>query len=298
MIKAIFGYRIENGRPIINQREAKILQKLAEEYIGGTSLKTAAERLTAERAEYAPGKSDWNKNRVQRRLTDRTYLGDENYPPIIDRETFAQIQTVMQSRNTQTGCNRQEVFSSSVVPLLCGKCGHPTVRRYDVRWGEKTKHICTNPDCKAIYAVSDCDMRRMVGALLANTEQPQENPSEELLMAIRRLDNGIGHDLQSLDINAENLKNKILECAALKYAAIQSHSKESMDFSNESPCSRTFIREVKRRVSAVLLDGKGAVRLRLTDGRIIGKEGSEHDADNSHNTPKESSCDPADRIGG
>lgn len=133
------------------------------EYIQGTSLKAKAEELSEDKIEYAPGKYTWNKNRVQRILTDQRYLGTDQYPPIIEESTFQEVQQIMAERNTQKGCNRQEVFSSSVIPILCGKCGHPVIRRYDARWKNTTKHYCTNPTAKRSTAsqTKNCGIKQV-----------------------------------------------------------------------------------------------------------------------------------------
>lgn len=44
------------------------------------------------------------------------------------------------------------------------------------------------------------------------------------------------------------------------------------------PHSPVLIREIKKRVSAVMLDGTEEIRLQMTDGRVIGKE-NDHDTD-------------------
>ena len=92
------------------------------------------------------------------------------------------------------------------------------------------------------------------------------------MTAVRRLTNEIDHDLQGLDVDAETLKNKIFECAALQYAAIHIKRRESVDFTEMKPHSPVLIREIKKRVSAVMLDGTEEIRLQMTDGQVIGKE--------------------------
>jgi len=92
------------------------------------------------------------------------------------------------------------------------------------------------------------------------------------MTAVRRLTNEIDHDLQGLDVDAETLKNKIFECAALQYAALHIKRRESVDFTEMKPHSPILIREIKKRVSAVMLDGTEEIRLQMTDGQVIGKE--------------------------
>ena len=69
-----FGYTMENGRIEINRQQTETLRGIFAEYIQGTSLKAKAEELSEDKIEYAPGKYTWNKNRVQRILTDQRYL--------------------------------------------------------------------------------------------------------------------------------------------------------------------------------------------------------------------------------
>lgn len=276
-----FGYTMKNGETVICEVQFAIYKQAAADYIAGVSLKTKAEELTEKKVEYAPGKYNWNKNRVQRMLTDPTYLGTETHPPIIDRETFDKVQEIMQSRNTQKGHQREKVFSSSVVPILCGKCGSATNRRYDARWVNNTVHICTNPECRATYAIGDETLWDLVRVKITVSTEAGAEPSEDIVMSIRRLNNEIEHDLQSLDIDGESLKNKIFECAALQYAALHIKRRESVDFTKMEPHSPVLIRELKRWVSAVMLDGKEEIRLQMTDGQVIGKDESDHDTDSN-----------------
>ena len=273
-----FGYMMKNGETVICEVQIAVYRQAASDYIAGVSLKSKADELTEQKVEYAPGKYNWNKNRVQRMLTDPTYLGTETHPPIIDRETFDKVQEIMQSRNTQKGHQREKVFSSSVVPIICGKCGATTNRRYDARWVNNTVHICSNPECRATYAIGDEALWELVRIKIVAADETEVDPSEDIMKAICRLTNEIDRDLQGLDIDAETLKNKIFECAALQYAALHIKRRESVDFTEMKPHSPVLIREIKKRVSAVMLDGTEEIRLQMTDGQVIGKE-SDHDTD-------------------
>lgn len=267
-----FGYQMIKGQTVVNSVQSAIFLKAMSDYIIGTSLKQKAEELTEQKVEYAPGKSEWNKSRVQRMLTDTAYLGTEQYPAIVDKETFDKVQEIMKSRNTQKNLNRQEVFSSTIIPIKCGKCGCDTVRRYEPRTKiPKIMHTCTNPECKSQYRITDDELREKIKIGMTQATEKELLPSEETMQTIRRLDNEIERDLQCLDIDGETLKNKILECAALKYS-LCTRKRESMDYSKMNPCSQIFIKEIKRRVSAVYLDSNTEIWLRMTDGQIIGKE--------------------------
>lgn len=273
-----FGYQMIKGQTIVNNVQSAIILKAMSDYINGTSLKQKAIELTEQKVEYAPGKSEWNKNRVQRMLTDTAYLGTEQYPQIADKDTLDKVQEIMNSRNTQKNLNRQEVFSSVIVPIKCGKCGCETVRRYEPRTKiPKIMHTCTNPECKAQYRMTDDELREKIKCSMIATNEKELLPSEETMQTVRRLDNEIERDLQCLDIDGEALKNKIMECAALKYS-LCTRKRESMDYSKMNPCSPIFIKEIKRRVSAIYLDSNTQIWLRMTDGQIIGKDVNEYDS--------------------
>ena len=267
-----FGYMMKHGENVICEVQIAVYRQAAYDYIAGVSLKTKADELTERQVEYAPGKYNWNKNRVQRMLTDPTYLCTETHPPIIDRETFDKVQAIMKSRNTQKGHQREKVFSPSVVPIICGKCGASTNRRYDGRRANNTLHICTNPECKSTYAIEDEALWELVRIKIIGVDATEVEPSEEIMMAVHKLTNEIDHDLQWFDVDADTLKNKIFECAALQYAALHIKRRESVDFTEMKPHSPVLIREIKKRVSAVMLDGTEEIRLQMTDGRVIGKE--------------------------
>ena len=276
-----FGYQMIKGQTVVNSVQVAVFLKAMSDYIIGTSLKQKAEELTEQKVEYAPGKSEWNKSRVQRMLTDTAYLGTEQYPAIVDKETFDKVQEIMKSRNTQKNLNRQEVFSSTIIPIKCGKCGCDTVRRYEPRTKvPKIMHTCTNPECKSQYRITDDELREKIKIGMTQATEKELRPSEETMQTIRRLDNEIERDLQCLDIDGETLKNKILECAALKYS-LCTRKRESMDYSKINPFSQIFIKEIKRRVSAVYLDSNTEIWLKMTDGQIIGKDVDEHDSNSS-----------------
>lgn len=73
-----YGYRIINGKAIIDENKAERIKTLFQSYLAGDSLATAAKK--AEIAAYHAG--------IGRMLRNKHYLGDEYYPAIIDPDTF------------------------------------------------------------------------------------------------------------------------------------------------------------------------------------------------------------------
>lgn len=261
------GYIMENGKFSVEANNAEIVRRIYADYISGTSLKVIAGQLVAGNVEYAPGKMEWNKNRIHRILTDKRYLGTEQYPGIVELEIFEAAQRTMAERNTQKDCKRQEIFSSSVVPIFCGRCGHLTKRRYDNRRKNTTRHYCQNPECPAVYAIPDERLWEMVLCALSEGETEAVKPLADLRPDIMRLNNEIEREMRSSDIDGEALQRKIYECAALQYQSVATATMESMDATKVIPYSPFFIQEVKRRVSAVELTDDDHIRLKLTAGK-------------------------------
>lgn len=276
-----FGYKMINGKYVVNACQVEIINQSMEDYIGGKSLKQKAEELTELGIEYAIGKHQWNKNRVQRMLTDACYLGDDNYPQVVSEELFNVVKRVMQSRNTLKNFDREEAFSSTIVPIRCGKCGEKTRRRYvHKKESSQVIYYCQRPECRKSYIISNDSMRKMVRDRMSSASERVKLPSKEVNVEIQRLNNEIERDLCGQEIDVDTLKNKIFMCASLQYSTCIL-KRESKDYSHIDPCSPDFIREIKRRVSVIYLNADNEIWLKMTDGQIIGKEEMYYATDNS-----------------
>lgn len=73
-----YGYRIENGIAVIDEKQAQQVRGLFEGYISGLALTVAAERAGLKLFHGSAG----------RMLRNRKYLYDGYYPAIIDKATF------------------------------------------------------------------------------------------------------------------------------------------------------------------------------------------------------------------
>lgn len=78
-----YGYKIQDGAAVIDEKEADQVRALYSEYLSGLSLSSAAQKVGIKM--YHAG--------IRLLLQNKRYLGDEYYPPIIDRETFEQAET-------------------------------------------------------------------------------------------------------------------------------------------------------------------------------------------------------------
>ena len=85
--KLPFGYKMEFGRVVINPDEKTWVEYIFQQYTSGASFKELTDYLTQEGIPYESGKS-WNKNMIARILEDSRYIGQRDYPAIIDVNTF------------------------------------------------------------------------------------------------------------------------------------------------------------------------------------------------------------------
>ena len=88
-----FGYTIQNGRAVVNEKEAVKIKELFEAYLSGLSLAEAAKKAGIKRCHAS----------ITRMLTDRRYVEDKFYPPIISKDTFEKAQLERRRRAEALG---------------------------------------------------------------------------------------------------------------------------------------------------------------------------------------------------
>lgn len=90
-----FGYRIENGKAVIDEAAAAQVRDLYKNYLSGLSLTNAAK---------ASGLGLLHSG-AKRMMLNRHYLGDDFYPAIINPASFDAISAELSKRSTQLGRN-------------------------------------------------------------------------------------------------------------------------------------------------------------------------------------------------
>jgi len=88
-----YGYRIENGKAVVDETAVAQIKELYAGYLAGLSLKDAAKKA---------GVNCYHAT-VGRMLQNKHYLGDEFYPPIVDEDTFEKAGAEKQRRAERLG---------------------------------------------------------------------------------------------------------------------------------------------------------------------------------------------------
>ena len=102
------GYDIQNGRVVINEEEAEQVRQLFTGYLFGLSFQGAAE---------VAGLNGVNASQAKKMMHNRRYLGDENYPEIIDKETFEAAETERLRREKILGRDHLQKRQAPVFPV-------------------------------------------------------------------------------------------------------------------------------------------------------------------------------------
>jgi hypothetical protein len=88
-----YGYRIEDGKAVVDEIASKQVNELFSGYLAGLSLKDAAKQAGI----------DCYHATASKMLQNKHYLGDEFYPPIIDEETFEKARLEKRKRAEKLG---------------------------------------------------------------------------------------------------------------------------------------------------------------------------------------------------
>lgn len=143
------GYKIVDGKVIIEDEKAAVIKKIFEDYQNGLSLHAIAKELTATGVLNANNKPNWNHGSVGKILQNIKYVGDDFYPSMIDKETFESVQKRRKKKEEELGrtlqpnsMKNQNLFSSK---LICGECSD-VYRKYIEHAGRPSEK--SNWKCK------------------------------------------------------------------------------------------------------------------------------------------------------
>ena len=104
-----YGYRIENGKAVIDEEAAGKVKTLYVAYLSGASFQAAADE-SGIKVQHCGAK---------RILSNRHYLGDDFYPPIIDQEPFDKAESEKQRRAEALGrLNRKKEKTAPQIPTI------------------------------------------------------------------------------------------------------------------------------------------------------------------------------------
>ena len=275
-----YGYKMVMGKIVVNDTENKILQKIFNDYANGSTYKRIATELTEKKIQYALYSYNWNSSRIKRIIEDERYLGNEIYPKLIDKELFDRANN-MKRMNTK---NTVGIITSDIKPFVysvrCGECYSPLPHITD----RKSKHpetwkckICDN--CSHIIVKQlISEVTDILHIIIAdpNLIENQISTTNQNGLDIVRMENDIQRKLDQIDVDSNELKDLILECASQKYTSNSTtlHITERLKAELQKTSSLSaFSIDLYNRIATSTLIGKDeAVSLMLKNGQVIGKD--------------------------
>lgn len=243
--KLPFGYKMEQGRVVVDTGEATWVKHLFEQYNLGVSIRSLTNVMHNSSVPY-DGDRQWNINMVARILADERYIGQGGYPAILDDNVF---HTAMEKRNKKAPA----VQKTEAQKLLRRKCGCRI-----------TPHI----EHEVLY---------LLNTLAGNPERivmpkPPNTKNQRLDVLKSELD----EILACLPVGEEKAREKVLQIAAAMYEAIDPREYETLRmrklFSAEAPRSELDASLIDAVISAVLVGGNGKVRIKLKNDQTMERE--------------------------
>ena len=276
-----FGYAITDGINILHPHEASCVQRIFTMYKEGDSFLGIAMTLAKEGAEFQPGRSDWNKNRIKRILEDSRYLGNKGYPEIIDAESFIKVQTIIKEKRNNPA-NKAEAPFHLPCPIMCG-CGGKMARRCAPnRKASQQVWTCQNPVCKRIVSINDdtllAGITQLLNQLIAvpNIIGPAKPGLPERPMEIMRRENEVSRLLDAPGGDNAEIRAAILSLAVGKYTHIGSQTTVShlirAEFEQQTPLFSFSPELVKCTVAMLMFDDADMPGLVLKNEQHIWRE--------------------------
>lgn len=205
--KILYGYHIAHGELTIREEERITVQNVFTTYLAGSSYQALAEQLNTDNIPFSQESPLWNKHKIKRMLENPRYTGNDGYPPIIDQDTFRQVQEKIAEKTKgqlphrtkadrlwpklHSGCCQARLLRTGgpgshtgQVRLRCSACGNTLVVGKEELLAQTARQLAVHekPVCRP-YAPS-AEAVRLANAIDRALEQPGDG--KEALSSILR----------------------------------------------------------------------------------------------------------------
>jgi hypothetical protein len=282
-----YGYRMVNGKFETNPDESAVVTGIFISYIEGKSFGIIAKLLCDCEVQFATGKKDWNKNRVKRILEDTRYMGEGDYPLIIEKDIYEKVQDIKK----QKSCSGNRSGFRLPCSVICGNCSSRMIRVHNARLKVSEAWKCANPECAHRVATCDQDVKQSIitilnklirNPLLFRSNDPQDTALEsERAPEMLRLQREIDNMLCAVDIDKERLKNLIYSLSVERYKSMDNtpYISEMLrtEFEKSDPLFSFNEMIFSKTVKNIKFGSDGELRLVLKNGVEIGRSNRNED---------------------
>lgn len=291
-----FGYTMRDGRTIIDHDEADVIRQIFDTYLQGASLKEIAESLTLQKIPYTEKTAAWDKARIARILENANYIGEGEYDPIIDEDTYECALAAKAARQRRTLEPENEGIQLIRNRVKCAQCGASMVRRLSSKLPIRESWLCSNEECGIRVRISDGDLlakiQMGINRIIENTNLliPRQMEKTEDSPIIRQMQEQINTELCRQNPSEELILEKISGIASRLYEESQGKEQIAAQLARK----RVALMEPKKSfqcdyftdlITYFLLDADGQVILHTKTNQRIGAEkhgSSENSETNRH----------------
>ena len=279
----LYGYRKEQFDYFVEPEEAKIVRSVYEKYISGESLLSIANQLTKAGVIYYKDRCEWSKQAVRRILENEKYVGNDEYPAIVDKDVFEQA---MEIRLNKGGTREKDSKEVAYVKAhsVCGQCGSRYSRKSKYKFRERW--LCTNncPNTKE-YLDDEVYFRKIQSVLDAVIKNPDllrcEQPQEEICFSEEYLEKEkqLKRMIDGPNPMFQPIKKLLFEIVSEKFNFLKlDSSKEVTDelcafVSEYTPSKKKLdIAFMEKTVSKIIVYKPGNIGVQFINGAEIGNE--------------------------
>lgn len=244
-----FGYEFKKMQIIIIEEEAEIIKQIFTSYQEGLSTSKIAKKLNQQDIRYKDDTSEWNRGNVSCILKDKTYLGDDDYPQIIDRETFDKVHKLMARKAHKIPEKEQAYANVFKEKTRCAICGDVITRRSLVKGNlDKVQMKCTNIECecskisislpdiekyiKKIFEMIE-DNNEIIEGITCETENLDNNSNVSEMTDVLRI------KMRNPSINTDEIINEIINIGNVRFEACKASADEKITESLKEQISKT-----------------------------------------------------------
>lgn len=281
--KIPFGYTMKNGETLCCPAESAAVKEICRLYTEGMAYSKIADEMMLRGIPYHKHTGQWNKHMVKRILENERYLGEKEYPPIIEPETFMRVQLIRGDKNTYTPC--PDYIKTIREKAVCGVCGGRMVR--DTRASTKVRWYCQTEGCANRRYIEDEDIHAALAERLKALAQypdlldwPLPQQAAELTLDAARIQNEVIRELNKAEPGAEYTKMLILACAAEKYSGLPDYTPyHQMQILREKitarPMDDELLNEIFKTAIQEIRFTDGGLGLQLINGNALEAAGKE-----------------------
>ena len=202
----VYGYQFIEGILQIAPEQSRIVQEIFSVYNSGVPVSRLKDHIE---------ELEINRVRLSDMLSDRRYLGNENFPQIIDQELFEAVQQRKKERRKAIGKEQPYIYNKEQFLLgnkmKCGECGSAY---HCYKLGELRRW--------------DCSKRLVKGRVTCRNQHIQEEQIKELFMHV--VENLEKHPEQSRKITIHKTKRNIrLQAAEHEIELLKNGSDHNID---------------------------------------------------------------------